>query len=224
MLKTNIKNRYEYASKILQKRRKRLISSFLKGEEPDFLESHAQILDDYFFESFEKSMVGPSMEINKNPYAIIAVGGYGRKEQCVHSDVDLLFLFKKRIPDKAEDLIREILYPLWDIGLDIGYATRSLNECVSLAKKDIEVLTSLLDARYICGISLLKSQRGQIYTLDRFAYNVKNEDTTPMVFILKDKVAVVFGCWTSDSRKAVLPVFKKYDRLFSDPDECPRSR
>ncbi len=158
MRKTNIKNRYEHASKILLKRRNGLISSFLKGKEPDFLESNAQILDDYFFESFEKSMVGPSMEINKNPYAIIAVGGYGRKEQCVNSDVDLLFLFKKRIPDRTDELIREILYPLWDIGLDIGYATRSLKESVKLAGEDFEALTSILDGRYICGISLLYSE------------------------------------------------------------------
>jgi [protein-PII] uridylyltransferase len=153
-----MQNKYEHASKRLKQKRERLTSSFLKGKEPDFLKSHAQILDDYFCESFEKSMVGPCMEINKNPYAIIAVGGYGRKEQCVHSDVDLLFLFKKRIPDKTDDLIREILYPLWDIGLDIGHATRSLKESVKLAGEDLEVLTSILDARYICGISLLYSE------------------------------------------------------------------
>lgn len=153
-----MQNKYEHASKRLKQKRERLISSFLKDNEPDFLRQHSRILDDYFCESFEKSMVGPSMEINKNPYAIIAVGGYGRKEQCVHSDVDLLFLFKKRIPDKTDDLIREILYPLWDIGLDIGHATRSLKESVKLAGEDLEVLTSILDARYICGISLLYSE------------------------------------------------------------------
>ena len=48
-------------------------------------------------------MVGPRMDISKNPYAIIALGGYGREEQCIHSDVDLLFLFKKRVPAEAEN-------------------------------------------------------------------------------------------------------------------------
>ncbi|MBC2694612.1 MAG: hypothetical protein HF982_04915, partial [Desulfobacteraceae bacterium] len=46
------------------------------------------------------------MGINKNSYAIFATGGYGREEQCIHSDVDLLFLFEKNVPDKTEDLIQ----------------------------------------------------------------------------------------------------------------------
>ena len=97
------------------------------------------------------------MDISKNPYAIIALGGYGREEQCIHSDVDLLFLFKKKVPAAAEGLIQEMVYPLWDIGLDVGYATRSLKECIALASGDFEILTPVLDARFICGWSLLYS-------------------------------------------------------------------
>ncbi len=73
-------------------------------------------------------------------------------------DVDILFLFKRELPKKAEALIREIIYPLWDIGLDIGHATRSLKDCISLAAKDYEVLMSLLDARFVCGMSPLYSE------------------------------------------------------------------
>jgi len=158
LLVTNIKNKYEHASNMLRKKRERLISKFLNKKDPLFLEHNAGILDDYFRESFEKSEVGPMMGINKNPYAIFALGGYGREEQCIHSDVDLLFLFEKSVPDKTEDLIQEIIYPLWDIGLDVGHATRSIKECVSLSAKDPEVLTSVLDARFICGMSLLYSE------------------------------------------------------------------
>jgi len=158
LLVTNMKNNYDHASKMLQKKRDRLISGFLNKRDPLFLEHNARILDDYFRESFERSEVGPIMRINKNPYAIFALGGYGREEQCIHSDVDLLFLFEKNVPDKTEDLIKEILYPLWDIGLDVGHATRSIKECVSLSGKDLEVLTSVLDARFICGVSLLYSE------------------------------------------------------------------
>ncbi|MDL1988264.1 MAG: [protein-PII] uridylyltransferase [Deltaproteobacteria bacterium] len=158
MLVTNMKNKYDHASKMLQKKRDRLISGFLNRRDPFFLENHARILDDYFRESFERSEVGPMMGINKNPYAIFATGGYGREEQCIHSDVDLLFLFEKNVPDRTEDLIQEVIYPLWDIGLDVGHATRSIKECVSLSGKDLEVLTSVLDARFICGMSLLYSE------------------------------------------------------------------
>jgi len=117
------------------------------------LTRNAGLLDDYFIDSFEASMVGPRMGINKNPYAFIALGGYGRQEQCFHSDVDLLLLFKKKLPPQSEDLIREIVYPLWDIGLEVGYATRSVKECLRLADKDYDVLIPLLDARFVCGMS-----------------------------------------------------------------------
>ena len=149
--------RLEPAAERLRENTDHLIFGFLKRKSPDFIKRHAQVLDDYFFESYESSRVGPEMGMEKNPYAIIALGGYGRKEQFIHSDVDLLFLFEKYVPDKAEYLIREIVYPLWDIGFEVGHATRSLKECVKLAIDDIEVLTSLLDARFVCGMSLLYS-------------------------------------------------------------------
>jgi len=149
---------YGHASAQLQKKSERLVARLLRGKEPDFLKRHARILDDYFHQTFETSLVGPRMDIRKNPYVIVALGGYGREEQCVHSDVDLLFLFKKKVPEKAENLIQEMVYPLWDIGLDVGYATRSLNECITLAGKDFDVLTPILDARFICGWSLIFSE------------------------------------------------------------------
>ncbi|MFO7554863.1 MAG: [protein-PII] uridylyltransferase [Desulfobacterales bacterium] len=145
------------AAEQLREKSAHLISDFLKRKSSDFIKRHAQILDDYFFECFENSMIGPKMGMEKNPYAIIALGGYGRKEHFIHSDVDLLFLFEKYVPDEASDLIREMVYPLWDIGLEVGYATRSLKESVKLAGKDIEVLTAILDARLICGMSYLYS-------------------------------------------------------------------
>ena len=142
----------------LQKRKKELLARFLGGNEPHFLSLHAEILDDYFHESFAQSSAGPRMGIEKNPYAIIALGGYGRKEQCLHSDIDVLLLFGKKIPKEAAGLVQEIFYPLWDIGLEVSYATRTLKECLNLASQDYEVLTSLVDARFLCGISSLYSE------------------------------------------------------------------
>ncbi len=141
----------------LQERKQELLAHFIESDEPDFLATHTYLLDDYFRESFARSAVGPRMGMEKNPYAIIALGGYGRKEQCLHSDVDVLLLFKKKIPDEAAALVQEIFYPLWDAGLEVSYATRSLKECLSLASHDFEVLTSLADARFLCGISSLCS-------------------------------------------------------------------
>jgi len=148
-------NLYADVSRVLKKGRADLIDKLLAGEAPGFLDDHAHLIDDYFRQSYEKSVVGPKMDIAKNPYAVVALGGYGRGEQCVYSDVDLLFLFEKKVPRVAEDLVREIIYPLWDMGLDVGHATRSIKECIAMARKDFEVLTSILDARFICGMSPL---------------------------------------------------------------------
>jgi len=150
-------DKFEHASRQLQMKSRELIARLFEGKEPNFLKRHARILDDYFRQTFETRMVGPRMDIVKNPYAIVALGGYGREEQCIHSDVDLLFLFKKGVPAQAENLIREIVYPLWDIGLDVGYTTRSLKECLSLAGRDFDILTPILDARFICGGSNIYS-------------------------------------------------------------------
>jgi [protein-PII] uridylyltransferase len=150
---TNSEISHENPVRRLVENRKRLINGFLAGDENRFPEKNALALDAYFQESFEKSEIGPKLDITKNPYAVIALGGYGRKEQCLFSDVDLLFLFEKKVPDKAEDLIREMVFPLWDIGLDVGHAVRSIKDCITLARQDISVLTSMLDARFICGMS-----------------------------------------------------------------------
>lgn len=149
------KNIYADVSEELKKKKHQLISDLMEGKAPAFLEDHAKLIDDYFRASYEKSVVGPKIGIARNPYAVVALGGYGRSEQCVASDVDLLFLFEKRVPKEAEELVREIVYPLWDMGLDVGHATRSIKECIQLARKDYEVLTSFLDARFICGMSPL---------------------------------------------------------------------
>ncbi len=154
----DIKIRHESLSEKLKKRKNKLISDFISGKEHSFMECHSRILNDYFLEKFESSIVASKIDIAKNPYAIIALGGYGREEQCIHSDVDLLFLFEKNVPDKTEDLIQEIIYPLWDIGLDVGHTTRSIKECIGLSGEDLEVLTSVLDARFICGMSVLYSE------------------------------------------------------------------
>ncbi len=138
-----------------KKHQEKFITKLLKTGDPDILKQHTALFDNYFLESYEKSTVGPRLNLTKNPYAIIALGGYGRQEQCIHSDIDLLFLFKKRVPGLAEELVKELIYPLWDMGYEVGHATRSIKECLALGREDFEVLTSLLDARFICGMSPL---------------------------------------------------------------------
>ena len=83
--------------------------------------------------------------------AIVATGGYGRGELAPGSDIDLLFVRPFKQTAWGESVIEFILYMLWDLGLKVGHATRSLAECVRLAKQDITIRTALLEARYLWG-------------------------------------------------------------------------
>ncbi len=83
--------------------------------------------------------------------AIVATGGYGRGMLAPGSDVDLLFLLPYKQTPWVESVAEYILYLLWDLGFKVGHATRTINQCVALAKSDSTIRTSLLDARFILG-------------------------------------------------------------------------
>jgi [protein-PII] uridylyltransferase len=83
--------------------------------------------------------------------AIVAVGGYGRGELAPHSDVDLLFLLPYKMTPHAEQVIEYMLYTLWDIGLKVGQAARSIEECLRQARADMTIRTAMLESRYIWG-------------------------------------------------------------------------
>ena len=82
--------------------------------------------------------------------AIIAVGGYGRSELFPFSDIDLLFLHKKESSETRE-FAQWLLYCLWDLGLNIGQAVRTIDDTVIKAKQDTTIRTNLLDSRFIAG-------------------------------------------------------------------------
>ncbi len=83
--------------------------------------------------------------------ALIAVGGYGRGELAPYSDIDLLFLLPYKPTPYTEQVVESLLYFLWDLGLKVGQATRSVDECLHHAKSDLTIRTSLLEARYLWG-------------------------------------------------------------------------
>jgi len=83
--------------------------------------------------------------------AVVATGGYGRGELAPGSDIDLLFLRPFKQTAWGESVIEFILYMLWDLGLKVGHATRSLAESIRLAKLDITIRTAILEARFLWG-------------------------------------------------------------------------
>ncbi len=83
--------------------------------------------------------------------AIIATGGYGRGLLAPYSDVDLLFLLPYKQTPWGESVVEYMLYLLWDLGLKVGHATRTVEQSLKLARADVTIRTALLDSRMILG-------------------------------------------------------------------------
>ncbi len=83
--------------------------------------------------------------------AIVATGGYGRGLMAPGSDIDLLFLLPYKQTAWGEQIAEVILYCLWDMGLKVGHATRSVDECIRQAKADMTIRTAILEARFLLG-------------------------------------------------------------------------
>jgi [protein-PII] uridylyltransferase len=87
--------------------------------------------------------------------AVAATGGYGRGVLAPFSDIDLLFLTQDAPSEAALRVVEFTLYFLWDLGLKVGHATRSVADCLTEANGDATVRTSLLDARRVSGDAAL---------------------------------------------------------------------
>jgi [protein-PII] uridylyltransferase len=83
--------------------------------------------------------------------AVVAQGGYGRGELNPQSDIDLSFLYSWKITPYVESVTERLLYTLWDAGLRVGSAVRTVSESIRLAESDMKVKTTVLDSRFLCG-------------------------------------------------------------------------
>jgi [protein-PII] uridylyltransferase len=89
------------------------------------------------------------------PFALLAVGGFGRAELFPHSDIDVLVLLPEgQLPD-ADDALRQrietFITSCWDAGLEIGSSVRTVEECLLEAAKDVTIQTALIESRLITG-------------------------------------------------------------------------
>ena len=96
--------------------------------------------------------------------ALMAIGGYGRGLLYPHSDVDLLFLCDKTLPDaEQKDAIRQLCQDMWDIRLKLSPTTRTMLDCDILHRDNLEFNISLLDCRFLAGdFELFRRLREQV--------------------------------------------------------------
>jgi len=103
------------------------------------------------FEFAERHLYPSQNRSEAERMAVVATGGYGRGLLAPGSDIDLLFLLPYKQTAWGEQIAETILYCLWDMGLKVGHATRSINECIRQAKADMTIRTAVLEARYLFG-------------------------------------------------------------------------
>src|ERR1700742_3203246 len=83
--------------------------------------------------------------------AVVATGGYGRGLMAPESDIDLLFILPYKQTAWGEQVAEAILYCLWDMGLKVGHATRSVDESIRQARGDMTIRTAILEPRFLTG-------------------------------------------------------------------------
>ena len=106
------------------------------------------LIDRLIMHTYENST---SADKGGSEFAITALGGYGRNELNPYSDIDLLFLSKKPFKKCRTDPLKKSLLFLWDVNLDLGHSTHTIDECLEAAGNDDHLATSLLEARFLTG-------------------------------------------------------------------------
>jgi len=148
--------RYKTFLKVETQRLKLLHRAGAEGKE--ICQGRAAILDALLRHLWQLTVASLTPQAQKEfpAIALVAIGGYGRAELNPHSDIDFMFLHDgqvavgKPLPYLAK-LIDGLLYPLWDIGLKIGYSVRDVEDCVKVANTDMQSKTSLIESRLIVG-------------------------------------------------------------------------
>ncbi|MGE5624975.1 MAG: [protein-PII] uridylyltransferase [Bacillota bacterium] len=110
------------------------------------VQSRAALVDALILRSFRLHLAGTEAAL-----ALVAVGGYGRGELHPYSDIDILLLVREPDGGAYRERIAAFVTALWDVGLEVGHSVRTLEECVSHAREDITVTTSLMEARCLAG-------------------------------------------------------------------------
>ena len=132
---------------------------FAQSGGKDFLLRHTRKIDGIVrlvYKVTMREMFGNYLPMkNHIPVALAAMGSYGREQLCLHSDIDLMFLYEKTSAYRTEEMIESMLYLLWDCGLKLGHRVHELSELPEAAREDITIKTAILESRFIEGSRIL---------------------------------------------------------------------
>src|SRR5687767_3941035 len=129
----------------------------------DSVRGHASFMDELVqtivrFAGAEAEAAG----LTPTPLVVVALGGYGRGELHPSSDIDVMVVYDGELSPYVQRVMQEVLYTLWDLGLQVGHSLRSLGDCVAMARTDFPSRTSMQEARLVVGDRKLFRHFGKV--------------------------------------------------------------
>ena len=119
----------------------------------DVVGLHTDLVDAIICQLFRLADSGLRQDVRERTEgcAVVALGGYGRRELNPASDVDVMFLYPRHVDEYVSAVLNHVLYFLWDLGFTVGHSCRSLADAARMMEKDLTARTSMLEARFLAG-------------------------------------------------------------------------
>ncbi len=148
-----------------------LDETFRTSDGKDFLVKHTRKIDQILKLIYKIALYGvfKSYQPMKNslPLSIAALGSYGREQLCVHSDIDLLIVYREMPGYNTKEIIEKILYLIWDCGLKLGHRVHTVDELLEASRSDITIKTALIESRFVEGSHQLWTEAENVLRMIR---------------------------------------------------------
>ncbi|MEA3456868.1 MAG: nucleotidyltransferase [Campylobacterota bacterium] len=158
-----------------------LDETFSTSDGKDFLVKHTRKIDEILKLIYKIALYGmfKSYQPMKNslPLSIAALGSYGREQLCVHSDIDLLIVYRELPGYNTKEIIEKILYLIWDCGLKLGHRVHTVDELLESSRSDITIKTALIESRFVEGSHHLWTEAQNVLSM------IRHDD--PHSFVIK---------------------------------------
>lgn len=157
---TDVKQGREYLNALDEQ----LVSFFKQGfAVASLLEYRTFYIDQMLMQLFKHFKLDKAHDVT-----LIAVGGYGRAELFLRSDIDLLVASVEQPTEEIQENISSFISHLWDLKLDIGSSVRTIEQTLQNVNADLTICTNMLETRFLCG---------NIHVYNDLLTTIKNDST-----------------------------------------------